>query len=303
VVLEVRRWAEIRRMREVDGLSIREIAKRTGHDRNTVRRALRREGPPRYERPPRPSKLDPFKDEIHRLLQDDPGIPGRRVLELLWELGFTGSKTIVDDYLRELRPLFAPRRTYQRTIYRPGELCQFDLFEPRLEIPVGHGQTRRAWLVTAELGYSRALAGALVFSKEAPELLFGMGRCLARLGALPERLVWDREGAIHAGGGRPTDAFAGFCGVLRVGWLILEARDPEAKGALERSHRSCARASSRAARSPTSSTTKPSSTPGARGPTGASTARCAAGRQSGWPRNASGCGRCRPPCRTPIAAS
>jgi transposase len=237
VVLEVRRWAEIRRMREVDGLSIREIAKRTGHDRNTVRRALRREGPPRYERPPRPSKLDPFKDEIHRLLQDDPGIPGRRVLELLWELGFTGSKTIVDDYLRELRPLFAPRRTYQRTIYRPGELCQFDLFEPRLEIPVGHGQTRRAWLVTAELGYSRALAGALVFSKEAPDLIYGMNRCLARLGALPETLVWDREGAIHAGGGQPTDAFAGFCGELRVGWLILEPRDPEAKGALERSHR------------------------------------------------------------------
>jgi transposase len=237
VVLEVRRWAEIRRMREVDGLSIREIAKRTGHDRNTVRRALRREGPPRYERPPRPSKLDPFKDEIHRLLRDDPGIPGKRVLELLWELGFSGSKTIVDDYLREVRPLFAPRRTYQRTIYRPGELCQFDLFEPRSEIPVGHGQTRRAWVVTAELGYSRALASALVFSKEASELLFGMSRCLARLGALPEQLVWDREGAIHAGGGQPTDAFAGFCGELRVGWLILEARDPEAKGALERSHR------------------------------------------------------------------
>ena len=236
-MLEVRRWAEIRRMREVDGLSIREIAKRTGHDRNTVRRALRREGPPRYERPPRPSKLDPFKDEIHRLLHDDPGIPGRRVLELLWELGFTGSKTILDDYLREVRPLFAPRRTYQRTIYRPGELCQFDLFEPRSEIPVGHGQTRRAWVVTAELGYSRAIAGALVFSKEAPELLYGMGRCLTRLGALPERLVWDREGAIHAGGGRPTDPFAGFCGELRVGWLILEPRDPEAKGALERSHR------------------------------------------------------------------
>jgi hypothetical protein len=136
-----------------------------------------------------------------------------------------------------VRPLFERRRTYQRTIYRPGELLQFDLFEPRSEIPVGHGQTRRGWVVTAELGYSRALAGALVFSKEAPELLFGMSRCLARLGALPERLVWDREGAIHAGGGRPSDAFAGFCGELRVGWLILEARDPEAKGALERSHR------------------------------------------------------------------
>jgi hypothetical protein len=64
-----------------------------------------------------------------------------------------------------------------------------------------------------------------------------MTRCLTRLEALPETLVWDREGAIHAGGGQPTDAFAGFCGQLAVGWVILEARDPEAEGALERSHR------------------------------------------------------------------
>jgi hypothetical protein len=56
------------------------------------------------------------------------------------------------------------------------------------------------------------------------------------LGALPEKLVWDRESAIAAGG-RPTSAFAAFCGQLEVGWVILEARDPQAKGALERSHR------------------------------------------------------------------
>ena len=236
-MLDVQRWAEIRRMKEVDGLSIHEIVRRTGHDRNTVRRALRREGPPRYERPPRPSKLDPFKDEIQRLLQGDPRLPGKRVRELVEALGYGGGKTIVDDYLREVRPLYERRRTYQRTLYRPGELLQFDLFEPRREIPVGHGQTRRGYVVTAELGYSRALAGALVFSKEAPDLIYGMNRCLVRLGALPETLVWDREGAIHAGGGQPTDAFAGFCGALRVGWLILDARDPEAKGALERSHR------------------------------------------------------------------
>ena len=236
-MLEVRRWAEIRRMREVEGLSIHEIVRRTGHDRNTVRRALRREGPPHYERPRRPSKLDAFKDEIHRLLREDARMPGKRVRELIEELGYEGSKTILDDYLREVRPLFERRRTYQRTIYRPGELLQFDLWEPRAEIPVGHGQSRRGYVVTAELGFSRAIAAALVFSKEAPDVIYGMSRCLRRLGALPETLVWDREGAIHAGGGQPTDAFAGLCGALRVGWLILEARDPEAKGALERSHR------------------------------------------------------------------
>jgi transposase len=236
-VLDVRRWAEIRRMREVEGLSIHEIVRRTGHDRNTVRRALRRERPPRYVRQPRPSKLDPFKVEIRGLLQGDPRIPAKRIRELIEELGYSGGKTILDDYVREVRPLYERRRTYQRTVYRPGELLQFDLWEPRSEIPVGHGQARRGWVVTAELGYSRAIAGALVFSKEWADLAFGMTRCLARFGVLPEKLVWDREGAIHAGGGLPTDAFAGFCGELRVGWLILEARDPEAKGALERSHR------------------------------------------------------------------
>lgn len=54
--------------------------------------------------------------------------------------------------------------------------------------------------------------------------------------ALPEKLVWDREAAI-AGGGRPTDAFAGFCGQLGVGWVILDPGDAQAKGLLERSHR------------------------------------------------------------------
>jgi transposase len=236
-VIGVEQWAEIRRMHRVERLSIRAIHRRTGLHRDTIRRALGSDEPPRYERAAGASKLDPLRPWIEEQLRADPRIPSRRLRELAGELGYRGGKTIFDDCVRELRPRFLVRRTYQRTVYRPGELCQFDLFEPREPIPVGYGQTRRGWVVTAELGWSRALAGALVFSKQAPELLFGMGRCLVGLGALPEKLVWDREGAIHAGGGRPTEEFAGFCGRLAVGWLILEAGDAEAKGLLERSHR------------------------------------------------------------------
>ena len=49
-MLDVEQWAEIRRMHEVEGLSIREIARRSGRDRNTVRAALRSAEPPRYRR-------------------------------------------------------------------------------------------------------------------------------------------------------------------------------------------------------------------------------------------------------------
>lgn len=232
----VEQWAEIRRMHRVERLSVREISRRTGLHRKTIGRALSAEVPPRYVRAPAGSKLDPFRDWIVEQLRADPTIQSLRLREMASELGYEGGKTIFDDYVREVRPRFLVKRTFQRTIYRPGELVQCDLWEPSGVIVVGHGQTRRGWVVTAELCWSRVLAGALVFSKEAPDILWGVGRCLQRLGALPEKLVWDREGAI-AGGGRPTDAFAAFCGQLGVGWVILDAGDAQAKGLLERSHR------------------------------------------------------------------
>lgn len=233
-MLDVERWAELRREHFVRQVPIKELARRFGIDRNTVRRALRSDEPPRYRRPARSSRLDPFKAEIHELLRRDPSLTGVRVRELIEPLGFDGQKTIVDDYLREVRPLFEKRRTYQRTIYRPGEVCQFDLWEPSSEVPVGHGQARRGWVVVACLGYSRVGAGALIFSKEAPDVLWGMARCLWSLGGMPGLLVWDREGCLHALAGRPTDVYAAFCGQLKVDWYFCEPADPEAKGCVER---------------------------------------------------------------------
>jgi len=233
-LLDVELWAELRREHFVRGVPIKELVRRTGLARNTIKRALRSSEPPAYRREAADSKLDPFKEEIHRLLREDPKLSGVRVRELIEPLGFDGGKTIVDDYLREVRPFYFRRRTFQRTTYRPGEICQWDLWEPSGPVPVGHGQLRRGWVVVACLGYSRAGAGALVFSKEAPDVLWGMTRCLWSLAALPQLLVWDREGCLHAGGGRPTEAYAAFCGQLPVDWLFCEAQDPQAKGCVER---------------------------------------------------------------------
>jgi transposase len=236
-VVGVEQWAEVRRLYFVEKRSKRAIHRLTGLHRDTVSRALASAAPPRYERPRAPSKLDAYREWICEQLREDPSVESQRLRELATELGYSGGKSIFDDYVREVRPRFLVRRTFQRSVYRPGELAQCDLWEPREPVPVGHGQTRRGYVVTVELCWSRVLAGTLVFSKEPPDVLWGLRRSLERIGALPEKLVWDREGAIHAGGGRPTDAFAGFCGQLGVGWVILAAADPQAKGLLERSHR------------------------------------------------------------------
>ena len=175
-------------------------------------------------------------------------------------------KTVVDDYLREVRPLFAPRpRTFQRTVYRPGEICQFDVWQPREEVPVGHGQTRRGWVVVACLGYSRAGAGVLVFS-HADRGPVGGDR---RLPGAPGRVAADAGLGPPGGHPRPRrPADARRSPLLRpaAGSTGISASRPIRR---PRASSSACRAtprptSSPAAPSPTSSTSRTSSTPGSR---------------------------------------
>src|SRR3954467_11166962 len=104
-------------MHRGERLSIREISKRTGLHRKTIRRALGAEAPPRYSRPPAVSKLDPYRQWICPQLGAHPRIESLRLRERAAELGYEGGKTIFDAYVREVRPRFLIKRTFQRTIY------------------------------------------------------------------------------------------------------------------------------------------------------------------------------------------
>ena len=239
-MIDVHQWAEIRRLHFAEGLGIKTIAKRTGVARNTVRAAIRSQEPPAYRRPARSSKLDPFKGEIVSLLKDDEDIPGKRVLEILQGLGYDGGKSILNEHLAQVRPLFHKPRIYQRTLYLPGRIGQWDLWEPPFAIPVGYGQARRGYVLTGVLGYSRVGAGALVFSKSAPDLLWAMDRCLGQLGGVPRVAVFDREGALCADKTarhpHPTEPLARFAGHFGFGVHFRPGADPEGKGVVERLH-------------------------------------------------------------------
>jgi transposase len=235
-LIGVEQWAEIRRLVLVEKVSQRETARRLGIARETVLRAVMSPTPPSYSRRPGvASKLDRFKGWVCAQLAAEPSVTSQRLREMAVELGYEGGRSIFDAFVREQRLWLAPARTFQWTIYRPAELAQCDLWEPREQVPVGWGQRRRGYVVRTQLCWSRCFAGTLVFSKEAPGILAGLARNLQRMGVRPQKLVWDREAAI-AGRGKPTEAFLGFCGQLGVGWIILDARDPQAKGQFERQH-------------------------------------------------------------------
>ena len=87
--------------------SIREIARETGVSRNTVRRYLRDGEAERYKpRPPRPTKLDPFKAYvIERLAAAAPErIPASVLLRELHERGYSGGYTMLKALVAALKP-------------------------------------------------------------------------------------------------------------------------------------------------------------------------------------------------------
>ncbi|MEU1757391.1 IS21 family transposase [Micromonospora matsumotoense] len=223
-------WAEIRRLHRAEGVPIKEIARRLGVARNTVRSALRAQAPPSRERGPRGSLVDGVEPQIRALLAEFPRMPATVIAE---RIGWTKSLTILKDRVRELRPLFVPPDPTDRVEYDPGEVAQCDLWFPPQPIPVGSGAERILPVLAMTCGYSRVTDAVMIPSRKAGDILAGMWEIVAGWGACPRTLVWDREAAI-GGTGKLTTEAASFAGTIGVRIRLAPRRDPEFKGLVER---------------------------------------------------------------------
>jgi transposase len=229
-------WAEIRRLHRAEGMPIRAICRQLGIGRNTVRRALAAEAPPRYLRPGRGSVVDGVEPRIRQLLAAWPSMPATVIAE---RIGWARSITVLKKRVRELRPLYLPPDPAQRTDYRPGELAQCDLWFPPAQVPLGFGRVGSPPVLVMVTGYARWMSAVMIPSRQIPDLLVGQWAIISRLGVVPKMLVWDNESGIGQWrGGRPqlTAAMNAFRGVLGVRVLQCRPADPESKGLVERAN-------------------------------------------------------------------
>jgi transposase len=217
-------------------MGIKAIARRVGRSRNTVRAALRGDCPPCYVRAAKGSIVDVVEPQVLELLREFPAMPATVIAE---RIGWKRSIRVLRERVAELRPLFMPPDPCQRTTYFPGELAQFDLWQPDVMIPVGYGQNAKLWVIDGVLGHSRYLGGWMIPSRQAHDVLGGHLEVLGQFGALPRRVVWDQEGAIgqwRAAKMVFTAEFQSFRGTLGIGAQLCQRGDPEAKGLIERAH-------------------------------------------------------------------
>jgi len=231
-VITLEDWAEVRRLHRAEGVPIKEIARRLGLARNTVRSALRAESPPTRERGPRGSLVDAYEPRIRALLSEFPTMRATVIAE---RIGWPYSLTVLKDRVRVLRPQYAGLDPADRTTYEPGQITQCDLWFPPAAVPVGHGQQRVLPVLVMTCGFSRYLSALMIPSRQGGDILAGTWRLVQQVGAVTRTLVWDRESAI-GGTGRVSPAMTGFAGTLGIGVRLAPARDPEFKGMVERNN-------------------------------------------------------------------
>jgi transposase len=216
-------------------MSIRQIARELGISRNTVRRYLRapevlRPAP----RPPRGSKLDPYKEFILQRLAE--GVDNCVVLPReLRAQGYTGGYTILKDFVQPLRK----RRTAQATVRfetAPGEQAQVDFGSCPYVQP--DGTVRRLWLFTMVLSWSRALYVEFVPRADTPTFIRCHLHAFAYFGGIVEHCLYDRTklvvlGLAETGEVQWNAQFLDFALRLGFGIRLCQGYRPQTKGRAE----------------------------------------------------------------------
>jgi transposase len=183
-------WVMIKHLKQ-QGLSIRAIARQLGLDRNTVRRALRRDGLPKYTRTmPRASKLDPYKPYLERRLAECSELTAVRLYQEIQAQGYPGRCSILRDFLRPLRQ--EHRRWGQLTVRfetAPGEQGQVDW--GHFGTILHHGQRCPLYGFVMVLGYSRALFVHFTTTQRLETFLQCHLLAFEAFGGYPRELLYD----------------------------------------------------------------------------------------------------------------
>lgn len=225
------------REKVLEGKSAYAVSKELGFSKNTVKKYIDPKNTDKQSYPSYPtpaSKLDPYKNEINRLMSN--GVFNCVViLEHIEKLGYDGKMTILKDYVAPFRP---PKNVPAVKRYEtlPGKQAQMDW--GICQYTDLKGNIRKVSAFTMVLGNSRTRF--LRFTKRCD--LFSLERCIIEafeyFGGVPETLLTDNMKTVALGreGGKViwNTGFLDFCKDVGVIPKVCRIRRPQTKGKVER---------------------------------------------------------------------
>jgi transposase len=174
-----------------EGFSHRAIARKLGCTPRTVKKYAEH---PEFigkarQASPRPSKLDPFRDQIAAYLEEDPEYQASTIYERLCRQGFTGGYEIVKRAVGPIRQA-KQQKAYVRFETEPGAQAQMDFGEFHVQNP--DGTVGKYYLFAMILGYSRMLYAEFLERCEMVSFLDAHERAFHALTGVPHEILYDR---------------------------------------------------------------------------------------------------------------
>lgn len=230
------------------GMTISEIARRTGHDRKTIRAYLSGERSPGKRKPAGPDTFARFVDYVTARLAEDPHLWAVTLHDELRPLGYEGSYQTLTRQIRDrgLRPActacaHVTKRPNAIIEHPPGEETQFDWVELP-DPPAGWAFPRKnAYALVGSLAHSGIWRGVLSPSMDTPHLLAAMTSLLALLGGLTRVWRFDRmRTVLDPSTGDLTGMFAAFATHHGVQAVVCRPRSGNRKGVVEKNNHTAA---------------------------------------------------------------
>ena len=227
-------WVDIISLHR-QGLSIRAISARLGVSRNTVRAALRREGPPLRQARSLPSKLDPYRDYLLARLAEFPELSAVALCEEIRALGYAGGLSILKEFTYPYRQ--RRREPVVRFETPPGRQAQADWSSLGRHL-VGDAH-RSPQLFVMVLGFSRTLYAEAVWRADLETFLACHARAFAYFGGVPAGgPLRQRQGGrprAPRGGPRYNPGLLDFAGRYGFAPRLCRPYRARTKGKVERS--------------------------------------------------------------------
>jgi transposase len=182
---------------ERKGLSQRQIAKKLGISRNTVKKYMENQGYPEERKTiQRKSLLDPFDGNIAFWMNEDLEYTATWIYDRLSNIGFTGSYEIVKRKVHKIKAE-KQRVAYMRFETEPGFQAQVDF--GAFQVENADGSIRTLYLFTMILGYSRKIYGELIDRCDLPTFLDCHINAFDYFGGVADEILYDRMKNVYIG--------------------------------------------------------------------------------------------------------
>ncbi len=185
-MIDYETFSRIKHLHELKGLNAAQIARELCLDERTVRLRLDAKHFLPRKSVQRPSKLDPFKDTVIKMVESYP-YSASQIHQRLKEEGFTGGYTAVKQFVRKVRP--KREKAYLTLAFAPGECAQVD-WGSYGSVRVGETMRRLSFFVMV-LCYSRQMYVEFTVSQTMEHFLACHQNAFVSFGGVPARIMVD----------------------------------------------------------------------------------------------------------------